>query len=145
LNIFFLYFTNFKGGFKGHFLVTLHCLFCYSTNSRGGGGGQPRPHSRSAPGAAVLQCLHDWKGIMRVSCNTCRHRVSRAYRLSAQIKIWHIQTLPYGKEDYDTHSSTNFWNSIKEVTRRRTNIASAWHDVKRDVLQPHDSIAIARR
>jgi hypothetical protein len=39
LTSFFEYFFlihKFQGnGFRGHFLVTLHCIFCYSANSRG--------------------------------------------------------------------------------------------------------------
>jgi hypothetical protein len=90
--------------------------------------------------------------ILGASCNTCMmwqlgygncagtagwwQDISGIYRLSAQIKIWHIQTLPKGREDYGTHSSTKVSVRTSATASQRCptapNIATAWHDVERD-------------
>ena len=137
------------GGFKGHFLVTLHCLFCYSTNSRGGG---VNPDPTLDPRLVLQSC--NACTTEKVLCKTCRHcKVMAGY-------LGHIGCLHRLKYDISRLYPTAMkimalippqrfrFALLKEHqrdVRRRTNIASTWHDVKKDVLQPHDSIAIARR
>jgi hypothetical protein len=57
---------------KIHFLVTLHCLFCYFTNSRGGG-----PPSRSAPRSYTC---------------TSSNEMQKQYRDNAHLKILQCQS-----------------------------------------------------